>query len=283
MMPVKLTLPTEAPPYIDTICVYRRVDATSSLLLGKYTLGVSEVTDASGAVNDEYHITFYSSTLGYESLPSNIYRVLTPWRQGMGVVLELQTESPSSAVDSVGIYRRKFQAHNYSRVGLVSVGTAYFYDPDGAPGDEYHTTFIDSVTLAESQPSCSVVADAGSGLVVVTGFDRDIRDTGITQPPGARDPFGAGPRVYIELVKPRGQLTPSVQGGTVVRQNYDVQVQPGGVWSIPLIPNDLYTSPDTFYKFTFTDGEQYFKRISSANGRAQNFSLLEDVDPLELR
>lgn len=285
-MPVVLQLPIAAPgsaPYVDEVKIYKRVDALSYSLLSTEPVGTPTYEDLGGLVNDEYHITFSSSTFGVESLPSNIYRVGTPWRQGMGVILTLQTTSITPSVDEVAIYRRRFGTSTAVRLGTVPLGTQHYSDTNGQPGDEYHTTFLDSVLLAESQPGPSIIADAGAGLVVVTGRDRDIRDVGIDQGPGARDPFGAGPRVYIELVSPKSHRSPSANGGTVVRQNYDVQVQPGGVWSVPLLPNDLYTVSDTFYKFTFSDGEQLFKRVMSANGVAQNFALLTDVAPLELR
>jgi hypothetical protein len=283
-MPVVLNLPlTSTQPFIDEVKVYKRVDATSFSLLGTLALGTLTFTDPIGLINDEYHVTFSSSTLGVESLPSNIYRAYTPWRQAMGVILQLQTTSPVATVDQIAVYRRKFGEPTYVRLATLALGTEYYTDPAGAPGDEYHTTFLDSVSLAESQPSPSVIANAGSGMVVVTGFDRDIRDQGIGQGPGDHDPLGPGPHVYIELVTPRSQVAPSANGGLVVRQNYKVQVNGLGSWNVELLPNDLYTSPETFYKFTFTDGEQYFKRLVSANGAAQNFSLLEDVDPLELR
>ena len=283
-MPVILDLPTSSiAPYIDEVKVYKRVDATSFTLLSTEPLGTLTYTDAAGVLNDEYHVTLSSSTLGIEGLPSNIYRARAPWRQGLGVILELQTTSTAPAVDTVGIYRRRFGATATVRIGTVALGTQYFSDSAGVPGDEYHTTFIDSVLLDESQPSPSVIANAGSGLVVVTGFDRDVRDVGIDLGPGPRDPVGAGPRLYIELVTPRGHRAPSANGGTVVRKNYDVQVLADGTWSVPLLPNDLYTVVDTFYRFTFSDGVQLFKQILSANGVAQNFALLGDVDPLELR
>jgi len=283
-MPVVLTLPvTSMQAFIDEVKIYKRVDAVSYSLLDTVALGTTSYTDLAGLVNDEYHVTFYSSSLDVESLPSNIYRVLTPWRQGMGVILQLDTVPPVPEVDTIAVYRRRFGATNSVRLASLPVGTAYYSDPLGAPGDEYHTTFLDSVSLAESQPSPSVLADAGSGAIVVTGMSQDIQGVGIKQGPGARDPFGGGPRIYIELVTPRSQIMPSVNGRAVFRQSYDVQVKANGLWSVVLLPNDLYTTPKTFYKFTFTDGEQYFKRIESVNGQAQNFSLLADVLPLELR
>lgn len=285
-MPVVLQLPTEAPadaPYVDEVKIYKRVDALSHVLLSTESLGTPTYEDPMGLVNDEYHVTFFSSTFGVESLPSNIYRVGTPWRQGMGVVLELQTTSETPTVDEIVIYRRRFGEATAIRLGTVAIGTQFYNDPDGQPGDEYHTTFLDSTLLAESQPGPSVIADAGSGVVVITGRDRDIRDVAITRGPGARDPYGAGPRIFIELITPRGHRAPSINGGFIARQTYDVQALADGTWSVPLVPNDLITSPDTYYQFTFTDGEKAFKRVSSSNGLAQNFSLLADVDPLQLR
>ena len=283
-MPVILNLPvTTQPGYIDEVRVYKRLDHVSFSLLGTVALGTLTFTDPIGLINDEYHVTLASSSLGFESLPSNIYRALTPWRQGMGVILQLQTTGAAPEVTDVVIYRRRFNKVNALRIATVALGTEFYSDPSGSPGDEYHSTFLDAVTLAESQPSPSVIANAGAGLVVVTGFDRDIRDVGVDLGPGARDPFGPGPRVYIELVSPRGHRAPSANGGTVVRQNYDVQVKAGGVWNVPLLPNDLYVVPDTCYKFSFSDGQQMFKRVLAANGPAQNFALLGDALPLELR
>ncbi|HUW08765.1 MAG TPA: hypothetical protein VM537_03505, partial [Anaerolineae bacterium] len=268
-MPVVLNLPIAPPagaPYVDEVKIYKRVDALSYVLLSTEPLGTLTYEDPAGLVNDEYHITFSSSTFGVESLPSNIYRVGTPWRQGMGVILELQTTSGTPSVDQVAVYRRRFGTANAVRLGTVPIGTQFYSDSTGMPGDEYHTTFLDSALLAESQPGPSIIANAGSGVVVVTGRDRDIRDLGVTQGPGPRDPFGAGPRVYIELVVPCSQRAPSANGGFIARQNYDAQVQVDGTWSVGLLPNDLITSPDTFYKFTFSDGEKSFKRVLSANG-----------------
>jgi hypothetical protein len=169
------------------------------------------------------------------------------------------------------------------RLGTVPIGTQYYNDPDGAPGDEYHTTFIDSITLDESQPSPSVIADAESGLVVVSGKFQDIRGIGVLNGPGVRDPFGAGPHIDIELIWTKRHIAPTANGRTIARTHYDVTVQANGFWSVPLIPNDLILNTDAYYEFTFTDGEKYHKRVSSTNGLAQNFAQLEDVDPVYLR
>lgn len=284
-MPVTLTLPaTSTQAYYDQVRIYKRVNATSIPLLDTVSLGIASYEDPAGVINDEYHITFYSSSLGVESLPSNIYRVLTPWKQGMGVVLELQTTSVNPTVDTVGIYRRRFSEAATIRIDTVPLGTTHYYDATGVPGDEYHTTFIDSLTLAESQPGPSVIADASSGLVVVTGFSVDVRARPVTTGPGSPDaPFDGSAFVHVTLMWPSRHLTPSANGQAVTRETYKVPIYSTGTWSVPLVPNDLLQAPDSYYEFKFTDGVKYFKRIETANGAAQNFSLLADVNPLELR
>lgn len=285
-MPVVLTLPGSAPSgegYLDTVNVYKRVDATSHTLLSSGPISSVSYTDITGALNDEYHITFSSSTLGVESLPSNVYRVGTPWMQDMGVILELQTTSTNPDVDQVAIYRRRYNATNAFRLGVVSLGTQYYSDPDGQPGDEYHTTFLDSVSLDESQPGPSVIADAEAGTVVVSGFMRDVRNKSVTLGPGPRDPIGPAPRVEVQLVWTKPHITPAANGQVVARTHYDTEVATNGTWSLPLVPNDLLLGIDSYYEFTFTDGRKYFKKVRSTNGLAQNFALLEDVRPIDLR
>lgn len=283
-MPVTLTLPTTSTDsYVDAVRVYKRVDHLSFAQLTEETLGTATYVDVAGLVGDEYHCTFYSTTLGIESLPSQIYRVQTPWGESMSVILELQTSSSNPSVDQIAVYRRRFAEANAVRLAALPIGTQYYTDPTGLPGDEYHTTFLDSLTLAESQPGPSVIADAGAGLVVVTGFARDIRDTHITLGPGSYDPFGAGPRIHVTLVWPKAHITPSANGKAIIRTHYNVQVLTDGRWSVPLVANDLMTAPNAYYEFEFSDGSRYFKRIETENGAAQNFSLLADVKPLELR
>jgi hypothetical protein len=111
----------------------------------------------------------------------------------------------------------------------------------------------------------------------------DLRDTIAQLGPGIYEPMSAGPRVHVELMWTKPHILPSANGRAVIRTSYDVQIQRDGRWNIPLIANDLYTVSDTYYEFTFSDGHKYFKRVLTANGAAQNFSLLGDVKPLELR
>ena len=284
-MPVILTLPIAAgTPYYDQVRVYKRVDATSIPLLDTVSLGTTSYTDPAGLVNDEYHVTFFSSNYGMESLPSNIYRVLTPWKQDMGVALQLQTTSTNPSVDTVGIYRRVYNTPDTLRIDTVPIGTPYYYDAAGAPGDEYHTTFIILATLSESRPGPSVIADAGTGAVVVSGFAIDVRATPVKTGPGlAGDPFDGNAFVHVSLLWPARHITPSANGQAVIRETYKAPIYSTGTWSLPLVPNDLLQSPNSYYEFKFTDGVKYFKRVESVNGSAQNFSLLADVDPLELR
>ena len=263
--------------------MYKRVDATTIVPLTIEPLGTTEFVDSAGLVGDEYYATFSSSTLGVESLPSNIYRVGTPWMQGMGVILALDTVSSHPSVDTVAVYRRRFAASDALRIGAVPLGTQFFSDPAGQPGDEYHTTFVNELSLAESQPGPSVIADAESGTIVVSGTFKDVRNAGTGQGPGVRDPVGPGPHVEVVLRWPKRYQSPNANGQTIGRTYYDVTVQAAGVWSVPLIPNDMILGLQSYYEFTFTDGEKYFKRVSSVNGLAQNFALLEEVLPLELR
>src|SRR3990172_12815551 len=108
-MPVVLDVPTDSQaPYVSSVRIYKRLDAFSYALLVEVPLGTLQHVDSAGQLHDEYHATYYSTTLNVESLPSQIYRVGTPWMQAMGVILELQTTSPTPSVDQVGVYRRRY-------------------------------------------------------------------------------------------------------------------------------------------------------------------------------
>lgn len=281
---VELTLPTTSPDaFMDQVKIYKRETATSIILLDTVALGTATYADPAGLVGDEYYVTFFSSTENIESLPSPIYKVRTYWAADMGVVLELQTTSPNPEVDTVGIYRRRYGDSLYLRIAAVSLGTRFYTDADGEAGDIYHTTFINSVSLAESQPSPYVVAGTDTNMVVVTGIAVDPRAKAITDRGGSWDPLGGTSNMVVTLRWERKHLAPSVNGQTVIRTTYKLSTLVDGRWSVALIPNDLFSIPDTYYEFLFTDGERYFKRISSTYGLAQNFANLEDVLPLELR
>lgn len=285
---VKLTLPIEVPleegetelapleQTLDTIDIYKRVDAETITLLGSVPLGTATFSDPDGVINDEYHIVWRSSSSGVQSLPSKIYRALNPYKQrdeAVVVVLELQTSSVIPTVDYVAIYRRKYGETAATRIGLVPIGQQFFQDPDGEPGDIYHTTFIDSINDAESQPSDYVVSDANTGLVVVSGrFETPSGDSCEAHPDERDD-------VEIMLVVPDGVIIqPTAQGQVFGTDVVSAPLDENGIFSIPLVPNNLILPNNTYYLFTYRS-QRIYKRIDSDNGSAQNLALLADVQP----
>jgi hypothetical protein len=286
-MPVVLTLPTTSPdPYIDAVRVYRRQDAFSYTLVSEVALGTPTLEDPLGVVGDEYHSTFYSTALDLESLPSDLVRITTHWESLMGATFELQTTSPDPNVDTVAIYCKRGDGADccFVRVGTVPLGTQYFTDPDALPGDICYTTFINSTTLAESQPSPCVTVTTDGNQVIVSGYAVRIDGRPVTDPGSGSDAaLGCGAHVHVTLYWPARHITPSAFGLSVIRETKMVPIGEDGKWSTPLVPNDLLQSPKSYYEFKFTDGVKYFKRINSVNGDIQNFALLGDVDPLELR
>lgn len=290
---VELTLPIEVPlkegetfddlseieQAIDTVVIYRRDDAYTLTEIGSAPLGTSTFSDPAGVINDEYHITFRDSVSGVESLPSQLYRVLNPFKQReedgvVVVVLELETSSVVPTVDFVAIYRRKPTESVATRIALVPIGTQFYQDPDGEPGDVYHSTFVDTTNSAESQPSAYVIANANTGLVVVSGrFEDPSGDPMLADTEEFRD-------VEVLLVIPdeKSQRTPTAQGQVFGPQKKKALLDENGFWSLPLVPNDLILPNNTFYIFSVGD-QRFYKRVDSSNGPVQNLALLADVLP----
>lgn len=285
---VELTLPTEVPPEegeaelapveqtLDTVDIYKRVDSTTLTLLSSVPLGTTTFADPAGVINDEYFIRWRSLSNGVQSLPSKIYRVLTPYKQrdeAVVVVLELQTTSVIPTVDFVSIYRRKPEETAATRIGLVPIGQQFFQDTTGEPGDVYHITFVDTTNSSESQPSDYVVSDANTGLIVVSGrFETPSGDSCEAHPDERDD-------VEVMLVVPDGVIAqPTAQGQVFGTDVVTAPLDDLGAFSIPLVPNDLILPNNTYYLFTYRS-QRLYKRINSDNGAAQNLALLADVNP----
>ena len=286
-MSVLLTLPTELHkdetiPY-DTVAIFRRVSPYQYVELAAVPLGTANYSDADGRVGDEYHIVFRDSASGVESPPSNIYRALIPYLQRgedgvVVVVLELDTVSTIPTVDFVAIYRRKIGETTATRIGLVPIGTELFSDPDGEPGDTYHSTFVDTTNSTESQPSDYVIANAGSGLIVISGRFEDL--TG-----APAETFNTRSRktvrdIQIELHLRNDMVyrAPTARGQVLALNKAEAFMDPDGRWGVVLIPNDVISPAMTYYLFQYR-GRRFYKRIHSQYGKVQNFALLEDVDP----
>lgn len=303
---IKLILPTSVPllagetalsgmdATMDTVVVYKRENAYSISEVTTVSLGVPEV-DVTGLVNDEYYITFRHSATGIESQPSSIYRALNPYKQRqepeapVSVILQLETTSTVPTVDFIGVYRRKYGESISNRIALLPIGTEYFQDPDGLPGDVYHSTFIDSTNATESQPSIYVIANANAGLVIVSGrFEYPNGDPVISQREPKHD-------IDIELIIPKSSQgrTPTAQGQVIASRTAKVFLEriskdelgnaispeiDTGRWSVALVPNNLIEPNDTYYEFTF-NGNKMYKKIHSQNGLAQNFAMLAEVTP----
>jgi hypothetical protein len=286
-MSVLLTLPTELDkdetiPF-DLVVIFRRVSPYHYTELASVPLGTATYSDSNGRIDDEYHVVFRDSMSGVESLPSSIYRALTPYLQRdeagvVVVVLELDTVSTIPTVDFVAIYKRKFGEPNAVRIGLVPIGTALFSDPDGEPGDTYHSTFVDTTNSAESQPSDYVIANAGSGLVVISGRFEDL--TGMSSETFSRNNRKTTRDIQIELHTRNDSVsrTPTARGQVLATNMAESHLNTDGRWSVVLIPNDIITPSMTYYVFQYR-GNRFYKRIHSQYGPVQNFALLQDVDP----
>lgn len=184
---------TETIPF-DRIVIYKRLDAETYTELADLPIGTTTYTDVGGLINDEYHVKFRDSVNGISSRPSHIYRALNPTKQrndevpAVAVVLELTTSSTVPTVDFVAIYRRKPLETVATRIALVPIGQQYYQDTEGDPGDIYHSTFVNTTNNPESQPSAIVIADAGSGLVTVSGrFEHLTGDTVVRPASPAND------------------------------------------------------------------------------------------------
>jgi hypothetical protein len=280
----------------DRIVLFKRVDATTYAELADLSIGTASYTDVAGTVNDEYHTIFRDSINGISSLPGPIYRALNPYKQRdepdppVSVILELDISSPIPTVDFIAVYRRKFLENEAIRIALLPIGQQFYQDVDGLPGDIYHTTFVDTTNATESQPSLYTVANANSGLVVVSGrFENPSGD--------AADAFTeATPDVEALLILPgnaSSARTPTVQGQVIGKRVVGTRIivltkdelgnpitppVSTGRWSIPLIPNNLIEPNNTYYEFHYRN-RRYFKYVNSVNGAAQNFALLADVQP----
>jgi hypothetical protein len=232
-------------------------------------------------VNDEYHITFRESATGVESLPSSIYRALYPYQQredGVVVVtFELDTTSTIPTVDFVAIYRRKPEESVATRIALLPIGTERYQDPDGLPGDVYHSTFVDTTNSTESQPSEYQVANAGAGFVVVSGrFEDAGGDPAEAYLQKDRDHHDV--QATLMLRRKNRLRTPTAQGQIIAQTFARARMDENGVWSLVLVPNNLIQPRDSYYEFKYR-GRIYNKQIHVQNGRAQNFAMLPDVDP----
>ena len=297
-MSIELTLPIEIPleegktvldpieAAMDRIVIFKRVDAETYTELADLPLGTATYTDTGGVINDEFHVRFKDSINGVSSLPSHIYRALNPYKQRneenppVAIILELQTTSTVPTVDFVGIYRRKQFETDATRIALVAIGQQFYQDPDGDPGDVYHSTFVDTTNGTESQPSAYLTANANTGLVVVSGrFEDPAGDLYARppEPPASDDDFD----IEIRLVVPReaNARAPTAQGQTIGIVVKKILTQEStGFWSTTLVPNDLIEPNNTFYEFLFR-GRTYFKYVNSANGEAQNFAMLAEARP----
>lgn len=269
----------------DRVVIYKRVDATSYTELADLPIGTTSYTDSAGVINDEYHTIFKDSVNGISSLPSHIYRALNPYKQRneedppVAVILELETTSTVPTVDYVAIYKRKPLEASATRIALVAIGQQYYQDADGEPGDIYHSTFVDTTNNSESQPSSYVIADANSGLVVVSGrFENPAGDIYIRPDRPANDDEYD---IEISLVTPYSSSTrtPTAQGQVIgITTKKVLTDSTTGFWSVTLIPNNLIEPNNTYYQFMFR-GHAYYKYVYSTNGDAQNFAMLADVQP----
>lgn len=287
-MSVELTLQeeldeTETIPF-DRIVVFKRVDAETYTELADLPLGTTTYTDTDGVVNDEYHTVFRDSVNGISSRPSHIYRALNPTKQrndevpAVAVVLELETSSTIPTVDFVAIYRRKPLETTATRIALVPIGQQYYQDAEGDPGDIYHSTFVDTTNNAESQPSMIVIADAGSGLITVSGRFEHVTGDTIVRPEKPRNDDLWD--IEIQLWTPKNVIrTPTAQGNVIGITTWKVLTDcETGYWAVDLIPNDLIEPNNTFYEFKYRT-QRWFKQINTANGGAQNFAMLADYIP----
>jgi hypothetical protein len=285
-MSVILNLPTELDPEevipYDSVVIYKRLGAYTHKELVVLPLGTSQYSDSNGRVNDEYHIVFRELATNVESPASSIYRALYPYQQrsedgAVVVTLELDTVSTIPTVDFVAIYRRKPPEAAATRIALIPIGQARYQDPDGEPGDIYHSTFVDTTNGAESQPGDYITANAGSGFIVVSGRFEDVSG----DPAEAyldRDREHYDIQATLKLRRKNQLRTPTAQGQVISQTFARARMDENGVWSLVLVPNNLIQPRDSYYEFKYR-GRLYNKQVHSQNGRSQNFALLPDVDP----
>ena len=287
-MSVLLTLPVELDeeetiPY-DEVVIYRRESAFFFYEVGSVSLGTASYTDAIGRVDDEYHIRFREAATGVLSMPSGMVRIVEPYKQreedGVVVVtFELDTVAPVPTVDFVAIYRRKPAESVATRIALVPIGTERWQDPDGEPGDVYHSTFVDTTNSTESQPSEYQVANAGTGLIVVSGRFEDLTGTRAESFEVDRNEDYRDIEVELRMRSDSTRYrTPTARGQILAIIRAEAKLDEQGRWSVVLVPNDLISPANTYYSFRYR-GHRYFKRLQTANGAVQNFALLPDVDP----
>jgi hypothetical protein len=279
----------------DRIVVLKRTGSTTIAEIASLPIGTATYTDVSGTINDEYSTQFLDSVNGVSSLPGSIYRALNPYKQNkepdapVAIILELDTAPTIPTVDFIAVYKRSYLANDYTRIALLPIGQQFYQDAEGSPGDVYHTTFVDTTNATESQPSKFIIANANSGLVIVSGrFEQLTGDASIsfTEPKHDID-------ILLVLPKDSQGRTPTAQGQVIGRRSAKVFMEriktdetgkvlnpeiDTGRWSVPLIPNNLIEPNNTYYEFCFR-GHRFYKYINSSNGLSQNFAMLAEVNP----